>query len=127
MTSAYASQQAKRPNESAVAITDVMALSQRHNLCVTTLLSASDVSNNAPECSIMIRVSSNTICRFASGFPQVVYSITKHAMRRSADEIGATSISFRPKVFSDATSVVDGIFSVSGPVPGGEHGTEMRR
>ena len=32
-------------------------------------------------------------------------------MRRSADEIGATSISFRPKVFSDATSVVDGIFS----------------
>ena len=42
---------------------------------------------------------------------QVLYSITKHAMRRSADEIGATSISFRPKVFSDATSVVDGIFS----------------
>ena len=36
---------------------------------------------------------------------------TKHAMRRSADEIGATSISFRPKVFSGATSVVDGIFS----------------
>ena len=32
-------------------------------------------------------------------------------MRRSADEIGATSISFRPKVFRDATSVVDGIFS----------------
>src|SRR5262249_13976342 len=32
---------------------------------------------------------------------QVLYSITKHAMRRSADEIGATSISFRPKVFSD--------------------------
>jgi hypothetical protein len=32
-------------------------------------------------------------------------------MRRSADEIGATSISFRPKVFSDATAVVDGIFS----------------
>src|SRR6516165_3866149 len=42
---------------------------------------------------------------------QVLYSITKHAMRRSADEIGATSISFRPKVFSDATSVVDRIFS----------------
>src|SRR5262245_40020629 len=42
---------------------------------------------------------------------QVLYSITKHAMRRSADEIGATSISFRPKVFSDATSVVDEIFS----------------
>src|SRR6516225_2580970 len=42
---------------------------------------------------------------------QVLYSITKHAMRRSADEICATSISFRPKVFSDATSVVDGIFS----------------
>jgi hypothetical protein len=38
---------------------------------------------------------------------QVLYSITKHAMRRSADEIVATSISFRPKVFSDATSVVD--------------------
>src|SRR5215472_17579732 len=37
----------------------------------------------------------------------VLYSITKHAMRRSADDIGATSISFRPKVFSDATSVVD--------------------
>src|SRR5215831_20429072 len=32
-------------------------------------------------------------------------------MRRSADEIGATSISLRPKVFSDATSVVDEIFS----------------
>ena len=32
-------------------------------------------------------------------------------MRRSADEIGATSISSRPKVFSGATSVVDGIFS----------------
>jgi DNA-binding protein H-NS len=46
-----------------------------------------------------------------SGTRQVLYSITKHAMRRSADEIGATSISFRPKVFSDATSVVDGIFS----------------
>src|SRR6516164_11296472 len=44
-------------------------------------------------------------------FFQVLFSITKHAMRRSADEIGATSISFRPKVFSDATSVVDGIFS----------------
>ena len=42
---------------------------------------------------------------------KVLYSITKHAMRRSADEIGATSISFRPKVFRDATSVVDGIFS----------------
>ena len=40
-----------------------------------------------------------------------MYSITKHAMRRSADEIGATSISFRLKVFRDATSVVDGIFS----------------
>jgi len=38
---------------------------------------------------------------------QVLYSITKHAMRRSADEIGATSISFRPKVFSDLASVVD--------------------
>src|SRR5262249_34939298 len=35
------------------------------------------------------------------GLEQVLYSITKHAMRRSADEIGATSISFRPKVFSD--------------------------
>src|SRR6516162_6045293 len=46
-----------------------------------------------------------------SGTRQVLYSITKHAMRRSADEIGATSISSRPKVFSDATSVVDGIFS----------------
>ena len=45
------------------------------------------------------------------GSRQVLYSITKHAMRRSADEIGATSISFRPKVFRDATSVVDGIFS----------------
>src|SRR5262245_28863556 len=32
---------------------------------------------------------------------EVLYSITKHAMRRSADEIGATSISFRPKAFSD--------------------------
>ena len=32
---------------------------------------------------------------------QVLYSITKHAMRRNADETGATSISFRPKVFSD--------------------------
>src|SRR5215831_21116714 len=42
---------------------------------------------------------------------QALYSITKNAMRRSADEIGATSISFRPKVFSDATSAVDGIFS----------------
>jgi hypothetical protein len=38
---------------------------------------------------------------------QVLYTITKHAMRRSADEIGATSISFRPKVFSDPGSVVD--------------------
>jgi hypothetical protein len=38
---------------------------------------------------------------------QVLYSITKHAMRRSADEICATSISFRPKVFSDPASVVD--------------------
>src|SRR6516165_3776450 len=38
---------------------------------------------------------------------QVLYSITKHAMRRSAHEIGATSISFRPKVFSDPASVVD--------------------
>jgi hypothetical protein len=36
-----------------------------------------------------------------------LYSITKHAMRRSADEIGATSISFRLKVFSDPASVVD--------------------
>jgi hypothetical protein len=36
-----------------------------------------------------------------SGTRQVLYSITKHAMRRSADEMGATSISFRPKVFSD--------------------------
>src|SRR6516165_4587033 len=42
---------------------------------------------------------------------QVLYSIAKHAMRRSADEIGATSISFRPKVFSDPASVVDRIFS----------------
>jgi hypothetical protein len=42
-----------------------------------------------------------------SGTRQVLYSITKHAMRRSADEIGATSISFRPKVFSDPASVVD--------------------
>ena len=40
-------------------------------------------------------------------FLQVLYSITKHAMRRSADEIGATSISFRPKVFSDPASVID--------------------
>src|SRR5262249_32237397 len=39
-----------------------------------------------------------------SGTRQVLYSITKHAMRRSADEIGATSISFRPKVFSDPAS-----------------------
>src|SRR6516162_3144953 len=31
---------------------------------------------------------------------QVLYSITKHAMRRSADEIGATWISFRPKVLA---------------------------
>jgi hypothetical protein len=38
---------------------------------------------------------------------QALYSITKHAMRRSADEIGATSISFGPKVFSDPASVVD--------------------
>jgi hypothetical protein len=38
---------------------------------------------------------------------EFLYSITKHAMRRSADEIGATSISFRPKVFSDPASVVD--------------------
>ena len=38
---------------------------------------------------------------------EVLYRITKHAMRRSADEIGATSISFRPKVFSDPASVVD--------------------
>jgi hypothetical protein len=30
-----------------------------------------------------------------------LYSITKHGMRRSADKIGATAISFRPKVFSD--------------------------
>ena len=36
-----------------------------------------------------------------SATDNVLYSITKHAMRRSADEIGATSISFRPKVFSD--------------------------
>jgi hypothetical protein len=36
-----------------------------------------------------------------------LYSITKQAMRRSADEIGATSISFRSKVFSDPASVVD--------------------
>src|SRR5262249_7426578 len=46
----------------------------------------------------------------ASGFQdhtEVLYSITKHPMRRSADEIGATSISFRPKVFSDPASVVD--------------------
>ncbi len=42
-----------------------------------------------------------------SGTRQVLYSITKHAMRGSADEIGATSISFRPKVFSDPASVVD--------------------
>jgi hypothetical protein len=42
-----------------------------------------------------------------SGTRQVLFSITKHAMRRSADEIGATSISFRPKVFSDPASVVD--------------------
>jgi len=41
------------------------------------------------------------------GPEQVLYSITKHAMRRSADEISATSISFRPKVFSDPASVVD--------------------
>src|SRR5262249_50717517 len=40
-------------------------------------------------------------------FLQVLYSITKHAMRRSADEIGTTSISFRPKVFSDPASVID--------------------
>src|SRR5262245_55513084 len=45
-----------------------------------------------------------------SGTRQVLYSITKHAMRRSADEIGATSISFRPKVFSDPASVLDLIF-----------------
>src|SRR5262249_50185885 len=32
-----------------------------------------------------------------SGIRQVLYSITKHAMRRSADEIGATSISFGRK------------------------------
>jgi hypothetical protein len=42
---------------------------------------------------------------------QVLFSITKHEMRRSADEIGATSISFRPKVLSDPASVVDRIFS----------------
>src|SRR5262245_24027403 len=42
-----------------------------------------------------------------SGTRQVLYSITKHARRRSADEIGATSISFRPKAFSDPASVVD--------------------
>jgi hypothetical protein len=41
------------------------------------------------------------------GTRQVLSSVTKHAMRRSADEIGATSISFRPKVFSDPASVVD--------------------
>src|SRR5215472_11117828 len=29
------------------------------------------------------------------------YSFTKHAMRRSADELGATAISFGPKGFSD--------------------------
>jgi hypothetical protein len=43
----------------------------------------------------------------AIGCEFVLYSITKHAMRRSADEIGATPISFRPKVFSDPASVVD--------------------
>src|SRR5262249_18999658 len=41
---------------------------------------------------------------------KVLYSITKHAMRRSADEIGATSISFRPKVFSDPASVLTEFF-----------------
>src|SRR5262245_22600027 len=39
---------------------------------------------------------------------QVLFSITKHAMRRSADEIGATSISFRPKVFSDPANLLGG-------------------
>src|SRR5262249_17388118 len=46
-------------------------------------------------------------CEFLVQNTLVLYSITKHAMRRSADEIGATSISFRPKVVSDPASVVD--------------------
>jgi hypothetical protein len=48
-----------------------------------------------------------TVMSDAASDQQVLYSITKHAMRRSADEIGATSISFRPKVFSDPASIVD--------------------
>jgi hypothetical protein len=42
-----------------------------------------------------------------SGTRQVLFSITKHAMRRSADEIGATPISFRREVLSDPASVID--------------------
>jgi hypothetical protein len=45
-----------------------------------------------------------------SGTRQVLYSITKHVMRRSADEIGAISISFRPKVFSDPASLLTEFF-----------------
>ena len=45
-----------------------------------------------------------------SGTRQVSYSITKHAMRRSADEICATSISFRPKVFSDQHQLLTEFF-----------------
>jgi len=90
MTSAYASQQAKRPNESAVAITDFMALSQRDNLCHDLIVGVGPVKQRAgifhndsreQQQHLPIRV-------------QVLYSITKHAMRRSGDEIGATSISF---------------------------------
>src|SRR5262245_51809521 len=50
-------------------------------------------------------------------FLQVLYSITKHTMRRSADEIGATSISFRPKVFSDPASVIAVLTSTTKAAP----------
>src|SRR5262249_11218110 len=66
---------------------------RRLQACRNTLRGRDARSDAAPEGSYAAR--------------QVLYSITKHAMRRSADEMGATSISFRPKVFSDPASVVD--------------------
>jgi hypothetical protein len=65
-----------------------MALSQRDNLCHDPIVGVGPVKQRA-------EIFHNDSREQQQHLPQVLYSITKHAMRRNADEIGATSISSR--------------------------------
>jgi hypothetical protein len=71
-----------------------------HNLAVQSLCDAEITPWLLGRSILSICVGKN-FSQFVLVAVIALYSITKHAMRTSADEIGATSISFRSKVFSD--------------------------